>query len=498
MRAQDFWQTLESRTRMAAARCAELLHLGHTGIPALQRPTHSRSDGNLRSSGPRILLLTSSLGCGHARAAEAVDKALLNYAPTASVRLVDWWSLINAGVAEAVRGMYLQLVQAYPDLYDHIYRLDERTWRSIVSNEQHPPPEVLQVVDLIATMRATSDSLEPNEAHYASDRMLFSLFCRPCVENEREIAWGVRAKLALMAWCWARLVRRLDALLREFEPDAVVSTQMIPAALVSSVKQRRGLDIPSIAVPTDFGVHDFWVQPGTDAYCIAHESLADLPEGLDRTRVHITGIPLMPEFAHPLEPMAARDALGLTGQAPVTLVLGGGLGLGVDAATESLLNSPVDTQVVVLTGRNPVARAKLATLSARPSSKVRVFDWTERMDIHLRAADVVVGKPGGLTVAEALACGRPVLATRSLRGQEGFNVRFLEQHRIGRLVPDADLAAQVNTLLEHPFALSSLQARAWSLGQRTGAAQISEVVHRLIAERGSKTLPKAGHRVARV
>ena len=47
------------------------------------------------------------------------------------------------------------------------------------------------------------------------------------------------------------------------------------------------------------------------------------------------------------------------------------------------------------------------------------------MDIYLRAADIVVGKPGGISVAEALACGRPLLATRSLGGQEGFNIDFL-------------------------------------------------------------------------
>ena len=68
------------------------------------------------------------------------------------------------------------------------------------------------------------------------------------------------------------------------------------------------------------------------------------------------------------------------------------------------------------------------------------------MDLYLRAADLVVGKPGGITVAEALACGRPLLATRSLGGQEGFNVDFLERNGVGGLVGDREVAERVDAL----------------------------------------------------
>ena len=60
---------------------------------------------------------------------------------------------------------------------------------------------------------------------------------------------------------------------------------------------------------------------------------------------------------------------------------------------------------------------------------------------------MVVGKPGGLTVAEVLACGRPLLATRALGGQEGFNVRFLERHGVGRLVPEEALVRGLGDML---------------------------------------------------
>ena len=88
-------------------------------------------------------------------------------------------------------------------------------------------------------------------------------------------------------------------------------------------------------------------------------------------------------------------------------------------------------QVLVMPGRNSDAQSALAKAQQLYPDRLRVCGWTERMDLFIRAADVVVGKPGGVTVAEVLACGRPLFATRSLGGQEGFNVDFLERHQVG-------------------------------------------------------------------
>ncbi|MGH6628575.1 MAG: hypothetical protein ACREB3_02460, partial [Burkholderiales bacterium] len=70
---------------------------------------------------PRVLLLTSTLGSGHLRAAQAVEAALLERAPGAIVQLMDFGSLMDAGVAQTVRRAYLRLVQEHPELYDRIY-----------------------------------------------------------------------------------------------------------------------------------------------------------------------------------------------------------------------------------------------------------------------------------------------------------------------------------------------------------------------------------------
>ena len=99
-------------------------------------PTSPRVEpgGATAHAAPRVLLLTSTLGSGHLRAAQAVEAALLEQCPAAKVEMLDFWSLMDAGVAQAVRQTYLRLVQERLQLYDRIFQLDERTWRRVLES----------------------------------------------------------------------------------------------------------------------------------------------------------------------------------------------------------------------------------------------------------------------------------------------------------------------------------------------------------------------------
>ena len=435
---------------------------------------------------PRVLLLTSGLGLGHVRAAQAIEQALES---EAIVQTVDFWSLINPGVAAAIHETYLSLVQNYPDLHERLYQLDEHTWRQILESESGPPRAVLEVLELISRIAAEKGEHAVRGGKYASDRLLLSLLCAALPYDGDSLAGnGVRARLALLKWTWLRLIRRLEPAIKKFAPNVIIGTQMIPAAMACYLKQRGKHNAPMIGVMTDFGVHDFWKQSGIDRYCVAHESVASRGGGDLADPVIATGVPLMPAFAATISQEEARVELNIQPDVPVVLVLGGGLGLSVDAATSALLEQPSDVQIIAMPGKNAAARATLDALKQRYPNRLRVCEWTDRMDLYLRASDLVVGKPGGISVAEALACGRPLLATRSLGGQEGFNVNFLERNEVGGLVSDRELVARVQALLKDRTALRAMQDRAASLGKRDGALKIAGLALDMVAAKASVAL----------
>lgn len=429
-----------------------------------------------QESPPRILLLTSSLGSGHLMASKAVAAAMRESCPSIEIETVDFWSLMDREVAAAVRHAYLDMLATEPELYDSVYRLDQHIWRSLFDAELSLAPALETFIDHFSIRIDQANDDGPDTvtgARHRSDRLLLRQVCASLARRRRnDAAFRQFVRPALFRWIWAALCRRLEQRLTEFEPHAAVATQMGPAALLAWIKHRRALGLPVIAVPTDFGIHDFWLQKGIGCYCVAHESVvhSDLPAG---SLVRATGIPLMPAFRQLPERDEARAELGLPGGRPIVLVAGGGLGLGVGELSQRILTAAPKATVVALTGRNADARASLHALAKRDSDRLVICEWTDRMPYWLRASDLVVGKPGGLTVAESLACGRYLLAVRSPGGQEGFNVRFLDHHGVGTMVRDEELGVRLQSLLAQPEQLRTLQARAASLGRRDGAARIA-------------------------
>lgn len=425
----------------------------------------------------RVLLLTSQLGYGHTRAAEAIEHALVERDSAVEIKWLDLWSLMDEKVAEAVKAAYLQLVTHQPELYEQLYQLDQRTWRQLINADCLPEP----LTELLWTLQVR---LFPDPRRWLPakdstlDQALFvtllaTLTGQPMRMQEKLVRRG------LLVWIRMLLTRRLKAELIRFVPDVIVATQMHPAALLSLLKGHGALGaIPVIGVLTDFGVHDFWVQPRTDRYCVATEAMAaDLRRrGVPAARIHVTGIPLMANFANPPPSRVARERLGLNPAHPTVLVTGGWYGIGVIEAAENLLNREPNCQVLVTQGRDSQQCQSLDRLVARYPDRLRLYGWTTEMPTLITAADVVVGKPGGLTVAETLACGRPFLATHWLGGQEGFNVRFLKDQGIGEPVSPDRLADALHAMLGCPKELERLQAHARQLGRREGAKRIATLV----------------------
>ena len=431
------------------------------------------------SAPPRLMLLTSNLGMGHLRTAQAIIAATQDRYPQSSIQTLDFWSLMHSGIANVVHEIYLKLVQLHPGLYDSIHGLDEHTWRQIFQSNEPPSQAVVDALHLICAMCPPSLPNGTRPEIYASDRIVYPIVRAALPSASGGLKSGGVLRWGIVHWVWRTLARRMAQQMQRFAPDVIVSTQMLPAALLSSIKHRRAWSVPSIGVLTDYGIHDFWVQQHTDHYCVAHEQIANVKEsGLHPNCVSYTGVPLMPGFAQPPTQVDARRALGLDITRPMVLVLGGGLGLGIESLAEQLLGLPAHIQLAVLIGRNSKAEAQWRNLSTRHAARLQVIGWTDRVEYLMRAADIVVGKPGGLTVAEVLACGRPLFATRSLGGQEGFNLRFLDQHGVGKLVSEDALIPLIHELLHDSERLRGLQDRAWSLGRRDGAEQVVEIAQR--------------------
>lgn len=265
---------------------------------------------------------------------------------------------------------------------------------------------------------------------------------------------------------------RAASYIGEYRPDAVISTFPIAGGVVSDIKADRPLIAGTVI--TDYGVHRAWLHPATDFYFAACREVREdlVVRGIPWDRIVVSGIPVAEKFAEQFERGALRKDLGLGGRFTALLTPAAGQPGDVRDIAGQLAEWGI--QVAAVAGHNSRLKRRLDTL-ARKSELVRVFGYTQDMHKMMRAADVLVGKAGGLTVSEALAVGLPLIIYNPVPGQEIYNVDFLVNYGAGLLARDEeDVAEKVRFLSTHPDRLAQMATNAGSLGRPEAAQSICE------------------------
>lgn len=268
------------------------------------------------------------------------------------------------------------------------------------------------------------------------------------------------------------LFRRFRRLVRSGRWTTVVCTHFLPCQLGAG---RAGMP-PFSLVVTDFTLHRYWVQPGADRYFVALPSLAaELRARGVGAQVDATGIPVSSSFGLARSRREERARLGLDEAAPIALVMGGGLGLGIEEAVDAALAAQVPgLRILAACGRNDAARRRLL---ARGVPGLSALGYVRDVARLMRAADVVVTKPGGLTSSEALAVGAPLLLTRGVPGHETGNALALTRAGAALSAPDPDaLAGELRRVFARAELRSALAARASALGRADAAAMVARLV----------------------
>lgn len=426
----------------------------------------------------RVALLTSLLGEGHTSALKAVERALINSNSGYITQCVDFWELMDTASADAIKAGYLQLALNHADHYEKIYRLDRESLKQLVGSDQLPSDlndtlkRLLNLWFPHARSLWTSFTKAPNLDQALLSGLVF-------MHTGRLNGWFSKLSRWQMIYIMRRLlVYRLRKKLLEFKPDVIVATQIYPAVLMSFLKKETFFkNVPVIGVVTDYGLHKLWVNSGVDHYCLPDEMTASLlrkqkPHSIG---IHVTGIPVSPEFRNLPGMTQARLQLGLEPDRPTVLITGGMYGIGVEQAVLKLLNDS-RAQIILTVGKQRQSADRYAALQERYPGRLRIFAWHDNMSVLYSAADLVVGKPGGMTITETIICERPFIASHWLNGQELFNVEFLERQGIGMRCAPERLSATVIRWLENPAYLAKLRNRCRRIHKPDAAASIVNLI----------------------
>jgi processive 1,2-diacylglycerol beta-glucosyltransferase len=216
-----------------------------------------------------------------------------------------------------------------------------------------------------------------------------------------------------------------------------------------------------------------------DRYCVAADEVKHdfVARGIAPDRVVVTGVPLRPGFETPVDPLAARRALGLSPALPVVLAMAGAQGsfgrlLDVTRALKEL-TAPV--QALVVSGHDTELAGEIGRLTA--GSTIRTLGFVDDVRPLMAAADVLVSKAGGMTLAEAMAAELPLLTYGSLPGQERRNEHFASRAGIALVARrQRELGRALERALSEPKLLDRLREQMRRVRRPDASRQIASLV----------------------
>lgn len=400
----------------------------------------------------KVLILSATTGGGHMSAANALKEYILKADPDSEVNIIDTIQAISPTLNKAVTGGYVYLATKTPKMYGSFYKISDKE---------------------------TSLNKAVTKAN-------------------------------------TQVGKRLPMIIEKFAPDVIITTHAFPTEMVSALKSEGFLDIPVVSILTDFAPHKTYLNDCVDAYIVSScEMVEDMVlRGIERDRIYPFGIPVRQEC---YKQISRRDALieeGLDPELKTVLIMAGSFGVtDVLKIYHSIVNSELDFQIILITGRNEklyetfdrylsktifqnalieeynseVWHSSLKTIKKprkpKPSKPTKLLYYTDEIAKYMHISDLIVTKPGGLTVSEAIASGLPIATYKPIPGQEEQNADFLVSKNMAvRLVKGKECTGMITYLLGNDTKLASMRESIEKYSKGNSSEKIYYLLKKLCHE----------------
>jgi len=363
----------------------------------------------------RLLLLYISQYSGHHYASLAIEKAVSILAPDTQMMNINAFNYTNPIMEKVINRTYLGVIKKRPEIWEYLY----------------DNPKVLRMV------KGLREAIHRHNSP------------------------------------------KLKKLIDEFRPNMIICTQAFPCGMVADHKRYDSLSVPLMAVLTDYAPHSYWLYNNVDFYVVPCENTGRrlVENGIDPEKVKPFGIPVNPRFNHPIDRSAILERLGFSETVPVVLIMGGTQGLGlIRESVMALEKLEHRIQSIIVTGTNKNLFAWLEKRKSLLKNRTRVYGFVDNIEELMSVSDLIVTKPGGMTTAEALCKGLPILIVNPLPGQEMMNTNVLLREEVAiRAHNHTDVALIIEELLENRDKMSYMSQKAGAISRPDSALNIARL-----------------------
>ncbi|MDD5130490.1 MAG: glycosyltransferase [Candidatus Omnitrophica bacterium] len=353
---------------------------------------------------------------GHRSATMAIEKAIKQLHPDAEILNINAFNYTNPISEKVINRIYMEVIKRTPQIWDYLY----------------DNPSVVK-------------SLENIKRHIHKSNS-----------------------------------PKLKKLFDSFKPDLVVCTQAFPCGMVADYKKAYGVSLPLVAVLTDYIPHSYWVYDAVDYYITPSEEVSERLErkGVKPSKIKSLGIPFDIKFNQKLNSAEIFSKIKLNPAKPVVLIMGGGQGLGpIKTIVKSLEKSEHDIQELIVTGTNKKLFKSLKRKIKHYKKDIRLFGFVQNIHELMHISQVIISKPGGVTTAEVLSMGLPMIIVKPIPGQEINNTNFLTQKQAAVKVDQPkEICEVIDDLLNNKAKLDRLRAAGLQIAKPGASLDIAKLL----------------------
>ena len=280
---------------------------------------------------------------------------------------------------------------------------------------------------------------------------------------------------------------KLLRLLREKEPDLIISAHPFSSQMCTYLKRKGKISAKIATIMTDFAPHDQWLvgKDFTDYFFVANSKMKNylVNHNIANEKVYITGIPLSDRFLEQFNKKEIFNYFGLSSEKQTILLFGGGeFGLGKAQTLDilkCLANDFDNIQIIAIAGKNEKMKQHFEEIVSDSGKEdyIKVLPFTDKVPELMAISNVVITKPGGLTITESLASELPIVVINPIPGQEEENAEFLEEKGVAVWIRKHDNPNEILTnLLNNTEKLEQMKQNTHLLANKNSTKDICEIL----------------------
>lgn len=268
--------------------------------------------------------------------------------------------------------------------------------------------------------------------------------------------------------------------------DIVITPHFLAAEILTNMR-KHGIETPrTIFIATDYVCTPFTEETECDAYVTPAPDLEEdfVGRGVPKAKVYPFGIPVRQCFSVQETQEEVRARLGLEQDKKYVLFTGGSMGVKTIFESITRLEEQIehrsDIGMIVVCGHNQDLYTKL---EQKNSPNVTLIGFTDDMSSYMKAANVFVTKPGGLSTTEAAVVGVPILHTSAIPGCETYNAKYFQSRGMSvDCTKDADPVKTALELLDDSARCRDMVERQKRSINGNAAADICDLAEKIVNE----------------